>query len=107
MIPIMPIMKFEYETPSTETDLVYLKYVVFLADMRKYPKVFEKYYETNDISVLNQCVEANRNELINSKNVIAAFGSKRYAEEFCQNYDIPSKDGAKFYVTYVKLEDTK
>lgn len=45
MIPIMPIIKFEYETPSTETDLVYLKYVVFLADMRKYPEVFEKYYD--------------------------------------------------------------
>ena len=43
MIPIMPVMKFEYETPSTETDLVYLKYVVFLADMREYPEVFEKY----------------------------------------------------------------
>lgn len=107
MIPIMPVMKLEYETPSTETDLVYLKYVVFLADMRKYPEVLKAYYETNDISVLNECVEANKNELLNSESVIAAFGSKRYAEEFCQNYDIPSKDGAKFYVTYVKLEDTK
>ena len=104
MIPIMPVMKFEYETPSTETDLVYLKYVVFLADMREYPEVFEKYYETNNISILNECVEANKNKLLDSKNVIAAFGSKRYAEEFCQNYDIPSKDDAKFYVTYVKLE---
>lgn len=105
MIPIMPVMKFEYEIPSTETNLVYLKYVVFLADMRKYTEVFEKYYETNNISVLNECVEANKNELLHSKNVIAAFGSRRYAEEFCQNYDIPSENDAKFYVTYVELKE--
>lgn len=105
MIPIMPVMKLEYETPSTETDLVYLKYVVFLADMRKYPEVLKAYYETNDISVLNECVEANKNELLNSESVIAAFGSRHYAEEFCQNYDIPSKNDAKFYVTYVELKE--
>ncbi len=105
MIPIMPVMKLEYETPSTETDLVYLKYVVFLADMRKYPEVLKAYYETNDISVLNECVEANKNELLNSESVIAAFGSRHYAEEFCQNYDIPSENDAKFYVTYVELKE--
>ena len=103
-----PIMKFQYnlskkkKEPKIKTHNILFKYVVYLIDLRNYPKILEEFDNAEDDELDNLIIKYQGKFLI-PQNILATFRNKEDAQQFCYNYEIPNEIRIDYYVTYAKL----